>query len=517
MPIVPVAITLVAVFLQSASIQAADQPQWGQRFSRNMVSAETGLCDTFEPGKRNQETGGIDPASTKNVKWIARLGGQSNCPPIVAGGKVFIGTNNQAPRDPRIEGDRGILMCFDEETGRFLWQLAVPKMYEIKFSDWHFTGMASPPSVEDGKAYMVTNRCEVVCLDTNGMADGNQGPYKDEGPHMMPAVDRERRPVDNSDGPLVPGKADADILWLYDMAAEDGVRPHNASNCSVLVDGDLLYVCTSNGVEWTHNRVNNPAAPTLIVLDKKTGNRLARDDFNLGIDIIHGQWSSPALGTVDGRKQIYQGTGKGYLFAIEPLTAGAKETKTAWSFNGHPLAQTQDVVPLEHGYHTQSYEITANPVFYKNHVYQAITQDPWHSGKTGWFVSVDARGKGDVTRSGLLWSYKDLGKSISTASIHDGLVYIAGFDGRLHCLDAETGKPYWVHEAGGPIWGSTLVADGKVYLGTGRRTFWVLRAGKELEVISKIRMRDRICTTPVAANGVLYVATYKHLYAIEKP
>ena len=507
---------LAAIMFAAASLNAADQPQWGQKFSRNMVSRETGLPDSFEPGRRDTDSGGIDPESTKNVKWVARLGGQTNASPVVAGGKIFVGTNNQAPRDSRIEGDRGVLICFDEATGRFLWQLAVPKMYEIKYSDWHFVGISSPPSVEDGKAYLVTNRCEVVCLDVDGMADGNDGPYQDEGRHMMPAVDRELRPVDNTAGPFAAGKSDADIVWLHDMVAEDDIRPHNASNCSVLIDGDLLYICTSNGVEWTHNRVANPHAPTLIVLDKKTGRRVARDDFDLGADIIHGQWCSPALGLVDGRKRIFLGTGKGYLFGFEPPAAGKERVKTVWSFNGHPLAQTQDVVPIEHGYHTQSYEFTGNPVFYKNRVYVAVTQDPWHSGKTGWFVCVDATSKGDVTRGGLRWAYKDLGKSISTASIAEGLVYIAGFDGRLHCLDVETGKPYWVHEAGGPIWSSTLAADGKVYLGTGRRTFWVLRAGKTLEVIGKIHMRDRVCTTPTAANGVLYVATYKHLYAIGK-
>ena len=93
-------------------------------------------------------------------------------------------------------------------------------------------------------------------------------------------------------------------------------------------------------------------------------------------------------------------------------------------------------------------------------------------------------------------------------------MYVASFDGKLHCLDAETGKPYWVHEAGGPIWSSTLVADGRVYLGTGRQTFWILRAGKTLDVIRRIRMRDEVNTTPVAANGTLYVATTKHLYAV---
>ena len=81
-------------------------------------------------------------------------------------------------------------------------------------------------------------------------------------------------------------------------------------------------------------------------------------------------------------------------------------------------------------------------------------------------------------------------------AIADGLVYAAGFDGRLHCLDAETGKCLWVHEAGGQVWGSPLVADGKVYLGSGKKILWVLAAGQELKVLNRIRMHDAVTPLP---------------------
>lgn len=154
------------------------------------------------------------------------------------------------------------------------------------------------------------------------------------------------------------------------------------------------------------------------------------------------------------------------------------------------------------------------PVFYKDRVYVTVSQDPWYKKDLGWLVCIDAGGQGDVTRSGLVWSYKDTGATLSTVSIVDGLLYVADYAGRLHCLDAETGERYWEHDAGRPIWSSTLVADGKVYLGTGRNLFWVLAHGKQLNVINRIRMPERIYTTPTAANGVLYVATNKRLYAI---
>lgn len=93
-----------------------------------MVSDETGLPVWFEPGQRAAD-GNIDPATTRNVRWVAQLGNTTYGRFIVAAGTVFVGTNNEPPRDPRLRGDRGVLMCFDEKkTGEFLWQLVVPKL-----------------------------------------------------------------------------------------------------------------------------------------------------------------------------------------------------------------------------------------------------------------------------------------------------------------------------------------------------------------------------------------------------
>jgi len=513
---------LLVAFLWSAVADGADAPQWGQRWTRNMASEEKNLPSTFNPGRWDPQEGAVDPRTTRNVRWTAPIGEVLYGTPVVAEGCVFVGSNHTHFGNPKLQGDKGVFTCLEEKDGSLRWELVVPKLVEVKFGDWYNVGICSTPVVENGKVYLVTNRAEVLCLDINGLADGNQGPYLDEAKHAVPAGEE----------PIVLTDKHADILWQTDMVAEVGAFPHNASSCSVLIDGDAIYVCTGNGVDWTHRRALNSAAPTLIVLDKATGAVLAVDEFGIGPNIIHGQWSSPTLAEIDAKRLILQGTGSGWLFAVDALTPeqfdDAKKRhiegkpplklKTVWKFNGHPLAQTQDVVPLEHFHDTKSYEVVANPVFADRKVYVVFTQELYHNIPNGWLACLDPTKTDDTTHSGLLWAYNDISSSGSTVAVVDGLLYVVDNSGKLHCVDAETGKPYWVHNLGGaPVWASPLVADGKVFIGTGRRLFWILRHGKEPEVLSRIQMPEQIMASPVAANGVLYVPTFGTLYAVSLP
>ncbi|NQT86863.1 PQQ-binding-like beta-propeller repeat protein [bacterium] len=489
--------TVAALLTAAVLAGAAERGQWGQRDSRNMVSPERGLPASF------------DPATGQGVRWTASLGCETYGALVVAGGKVFVGTNNRQPRDPRHQGDRGVLMCFDEKDGAFLWQLVVPKLTSIRYGDWHYVGIASSPVVEDGRAWLATNRGEVVCLDVRGMANGNGGPYTDEGAHMTPpGGDR-----------LEPGPRDADILWLYDMVAELGVRPHNASNGSPLMIGDLLYVGTCNGVEWTHKRPANPDAPSLIVLDKRTGRLVAVDDAGIGPRIFHGQWASPSTAKVGGRQLVFYGGGDGVVYAFEALPharEGQEPTKlkTVWSF----LCDTEGRWIPEGASHRPAdadgpSTIIGMPVAHAGRIYVAACGDPWHGKDGGALYCIDATGVGDITQSGRAWVYTDIGWSISTVAVADGLVYAAGYDGRLHCVDARTGKAVWVHDARGMVYGSPLVADGKVYYGTARCDLWVLAAGRQKNVLAHIALGTGMSNTPAAARRTLFIAADGILYA----
>jgi outer membrane protein assembly factor BamB len=410
---------------------------------------------------------------------------------------VFIGTNDTGLKDPHYQPTKGgVLLCLDEATGKELWHFVAPadrtNDRKLRFDDMAL-GICSSPTVESDRVYFVTNRCEVVCLNLQGA-----------------------------------------VQWQFDMMNRLPVHPHDSSNCSILIHGDLLYVCTSNGVvRGTDKYVPLPLAPSFIVMDKKTGRVLAKDDEKIGKRLYHGQWSSPCLAQADGRTAILFGGGDGLCYAFAPFVPTGKECGTLakiWSYDCNPPEyKLQNGRPIDYwtgdirrrqgnkndGRFVGPSEIIATPAFDKNRVYVAVGQDPRHGRGRGILQCIDATKTGDITRSGKIWSYDRLDRTLSTASVADGLVYIADFAGAIHCLDADTGRCYWVHQTNAETWGSTFVADGKVYLGT-KKSLWVLAAGKELKVLHEIHLGAAVWCTPVAANGVLYVASERYLWAVKK-
>jgi len=508
-------ILLWSVLLLS-TVWAGDQAQWGQAFTRNMVSAETGLVDSF------------DPATGKNIKWTVPLGSQTWSTPVVAQGRVFIGTNNDSPRDPRHKGDRGVLLCLSEKDGSLLWQLVAPKLGTDVYLDWTRAGMCSAPTVEGNHVYMITNRGEAVCLDIEGQANGNDGLCRDEGRYMtangrtsLVAQGSILVPRDANDtrGTLDIGPTDADIIWLFDIPKQAGTWPHDSAHGSILIDGDFLYVNTSNGKDNTHRRIRCPDGPSLICLDKKTGRLLARDHEGIGPRIFHSTWSCPALGVVSGRKLIFLCGGDGVVYAFEPLQVAPPEGKVeslkrVWRFDCDPTGPKENVSQYMGNRQQSPSNIKSTPVFDNNRLYVTVAGDIWWGKNQAWLQCIDATKEGDITSTGLIWSCDLKEHCCSTPSVRGGLVYVADCGRQIYCIDAETGKICWTQEAKGDIWASTLVADGKVYLGTNRGDFWILAAGREKKVLSTLRLDSAISSTAIAANGVVYVATMTKLYAL---
>jgi outer membrane protein assembly factor BamB len=322
------------------------------------------------------------------------------------------------------------------------------------------------------------------------------------------------------------------------MVKECGIRQHDSAHGSILVHGRYLYVNTSNGVDDSHKKINSPDAPSLIVLDKETGRLVATDGEHIGPRIFHSTWSSPALGEVHGRTLVFFCGGDGIVYAFEPFdgkaaqvhraerekagdnsSAASRQTavlKKVWQFDCDPASPKENVHRFNGNRKESPSNIKSMPVFYGNRVFVTVGGDLWWGKHQAWLKCIDAAKTGDITGNGEFWSYPLERHSMTTPAIGEGLVYVADSGRKIHCLDLETGKPYWTHSVGDEIWASPLLADGKVYFATRQGEVLVFRAGKQKELLSQISLDRPISSTPVAANGVLYITTMNQLLAIQK-
>src|SRR5207302_9837178 len=104
-------------------------------------------------------------------------------------------------------------------------------------------------------------------------------------------------------------------------------------------------------------------------------------------------------------------------------------------------------------------------------------------------------------------------RTMSNVAVCDGLVIAPDESGYVHCLDARTGEPYWVHDTKDQIVGSPLIADGKVYIPTANGITFVLALARELTVLAENEIPGPIRSSPVFANGVCYLASDEKPYA----
>jgi outer membrane protein assembly factor BamB len=448
----------------------------------------------------------VKKGKVRNVKWAARLGSHSLGSPVIAGGRVFIGTNNEVPRDKGIKGDRGVLMCFREADGAFLWQAVHEKAEDVDV-DFPLMGVVSTPCVESDRLYYVSNRGELICAHVAG--DAKTGKAK--------------------------------ILWSYDMVKQLGVFPCQLPISSPLVVGDLVYVVTGNGVDVATGRLPAPKAASFIAVHKRTG-RLVWQSSLPGKNVMRGQWSSPSACTINGRTQVIFPGGDGWLYAF---AAGSHEL--LWKFDLNP----KKAGPYKYGGRSLRCFPFATPVVSGGRCYIAAGQEPDEGPGVGhlWCIDITKAPKNknkDLSPvndnfdpkapvnkdSGLVWHYggpvipkpkgdderEDVfGRTLSSMLVHDGLVYAAEIAGYLHCVDAKTGKKVWEHDFQDGTWCSPYYVDGKVFLGTDGSDLLIYKAGRKLVEPKKIKIGQPVKVPPVAANGVLYVNAGTHLYAIARP
>lgn len=495
------AVTLTIAALSTPASAQAPAMRWGGRADSNMAGNARQLP--------------VDLAAATTL-WEAKVGTHQYAIPSIdhARGRIYVAANDAATSRPGYKITQGgAVICLDQATGQRRWTLPIPRYFPGVIPPMHFDqwrcGVCSEPVIDGDRLYVVGSRGDILCLDVNGQANGNDGPFVDELKYMD-------IPTTSPGAALTP--ADGDIVWKFDLIPNLDVVLHDVCGSTIQLVGDLLYVCTSNGIDNVHKLVPRPQAPSLIVLDKKTGRLVARDDERIGERLQHCNWSSPIAWRVGGRTLIFFGAGDGLLYAFEEPQnipgAPVQILKKVWSHDCDPPEyRFRDGVKIPYSTDRKKRpdgpsEIVGVPVLSDGRVYVAIGASPLYGVGQGCLSCVDAAtGK-------LVWESRLVGRTLANPAISGGLLYITDLAGDLHCLDAATGQRYWVHPMGGQTWTSSpLVADGKVYAGTEKGMLWALAAGKELRVLSQLKLKTSPMTL-IADDGVLYIPTQTSLMAI---
>lgn len=528
---------VVVEAIAKMDVRPGDWPMWAGSAHRNNTPN----------GKNIPIDWDIDDGT--NVLWSAKLGSQTYGNPVIANGQVYVGTNNQAGYLERYPSsvDLGCLLCFDEKTGDFLWQHSSEKLPTGRVHDWEMQGICCAPYAEGERVWFVSSRGKVICLDSKGYHDGeNDGPFKDE-------------PNNN--------KNEADVIWEFDMMGELKVSQHNMCSCSVTCLGDILFVHTSNGVDETHLNIPSPNAPSFMAMNRNTG-EVYWTDKSPGLNILHGQWSSPAIAQLGGVQQVLFAGGDGWLYSFKADAGQNGKPELLWKFDCNPKLSKWEL-----GGRGTRNNLIATPCVYDSLVYIAVGQDPEHLSGIGHLWCIDPTKRGDVSpelalksdgtpvdhkrlqaidpeagekaiknpNSAALWHYDNfdlngdgeidtfsevMHRTCGTVAIKNDILVVADFDGLVHCLNAKTGKPHWTYDMLSASWGSPLIVEGRIYVGDedGDVTIFKLSAGvmdeeekvRKPEIINEVIMSSSVYTTPVIANDTLFISSRTDLYAIKK-
>ena len=354
-------------------------------------------------------------------------------------------------------------------------------------------------------------------------------------------------------------KNEADEIWKYDMMGSLKVSQHNMCACSVTAFGDVLFVNTSNGLDESHINLPQPAAPSFVAMNKNTG-EVYWTDKSPGANILHGQWSSPAVGILDGVPQAIFAGGDGWVYSFRADAGKDGNPELLWKFDANPKVSVWKL-----GGRGTRNNIIATPVIHEGRVYVAVGQDPEHGEGEGHLWCLDPTKRGDVSvelavdvktgeviphqrlqavieedgqaardnqNSAVIWHYSNsdqddngeidfeeqMHRSCGTVAIKNNLLYISDFSGLFHCLDAKTGAVHWTYDMLAAAWGSPLIVEDHVYIGDEDGDVSVFNLSSEKhDPIAEINMGNSVYSTPIVANNVLYIANKTHVFAISAP
>jgi outer membrane protein assembly factor BamB len=393
------------------------------------------------------------------VAWKARLGGLGVSSPIVDEGRVFV--TSQHGRGTRRPGTHPTLARGDAGKA------------EKPLGGGDPASDAAHGPVEflvEAFARADGRRLWQHWLQADGELPGVHDKHNLASP--SPVTDGSRVYAWFGNGQLVALGTDGRLVWARNLARDFG--PFDITwghGSSPALYGDLLLLLC-----------DHEHASYLLALDKRTGKQRYKVHRGKGLrshstpTVVRGPRGDELIVNSSERIDAYDPkTGKLLWYAGEP--------------NRFPIP-----VPAHHA-----------GVLYTSRGY-----------RSGPYMAIRTGGRGDVTKSHVLWSVPTGAPYVSSLVYYDGLVYMANDAGIVTAVDAATGEKAWQERVDGIFTASPVAADGKIYLLSETGEAIVLRAGRQPQVLERNVLGYRMVASPAVSHGQFFIRTDDHLIAIGK-
>jgi outer membrane protein assembly factor BamB len=240
---------------------------------------------------------------------------------------------------------------------------------------------------------------------------------------------------------------------------------------------------------------HGPGEPTfLTALDKRSGKTVWKKEETAINSPVFGSWSTPIVIRVGKRDELIMPLpgdkigGPGAFKGYDPATG-----KELWRCAG------------------LGNEVYAMPV-----VSAGGDLVIGISGHNGPLVAVRPGGTDEVTATHRVWRVADKNpQRIGSGVLYEGRLYLADASGFVECFDGRTGEVLWKERVDGNLWGSLLLADGKLYVTSLEGVTSVLAAGPKFQLLAKNEIREPTYAALAVSEGAIFLRTYEHLYCIQ--
>jgi outer membrane protein assembly factor BamB len=346
-----------------------------------------------------------------------------------------------------------------------------------------------------------------------------------------PASDGKRIVVYFGSCGLICYALDGKEQWKFDMPVAETINDFGTGTSPVIADGMVLLVrdlvkdsavyaidLANGSQKWKTERPKLTTSFSTPVIWETGGRKLL---------VAPGTISLTAYDAKTGAEQWVVGKMPA-VPCTTPIIAGDMLVHTGWSPGGADAKMpTFDEILKQAGEEKLGYltkegsEKTMMKGFFDNNDLNKdgkITRDEWDtlikflkSGENR-AVALKADGKGDVA-----WSYTKHLPYIPSPLVYRDRVYWLKDGPQMTCLAVKTGKPVYEGErlkAGARYYSSPVAANGHIYIASLEGVVAVVAAGEEApDVVYSVKLDEGVRATPAIAHDTLYVRSDKFLYA----